>query len=73
MNTFGLSFVGRFVLFWSVLYQRFQCSCTVEPQSLGPTEKVWATEKSVQINEVSRVSTFRGLLHASVYALLCMY
>ena len=26
MNTFGLSFVGRFVLFQSVLYQRFHCS-----------------------------------------------
>ena len=31
-STFGLSFVGRFVLFWSVLYRRFQiflvCVCT---------------------------------------------
>ncbi len=24
-STFGLSFVGRFVLFWSVLYRRFHC------------------------------------------------
>ena len=26
MSTFGLSFVGRFVLFRSVLYRRFHCS-----------------------------------------------
>ena len=25
-STFGLSFVERFVLFWSVLYRRFHCS-----------------------------------------------
>ena len=25
MSTFGLSFVGKFVLFRSVLYQRFHC------------------------------------------------
>ena len=25
MSTFGLSFVGRFVLFRSVLYRRFHC------------------------------------------------
>ena len=25
MSTLGLSFVGKFVLFWSVLYRRFHC------------------------------------------------
>ena len=29
-STFGLSFVGRFVLFQSVLYQRFQCTANHE-------------------------------------------
>ena len=35
MSTFGLSFVGRFVLFQSVLYQRFYCRVAL-PSKIFP-------------------------------------
>ena len=34
--TFGLSFVGRFVLFQSVLYQRFHCNLGTYVSDLEP-------------------------------------
>ena len=45
MSTFGLSFVGRFDLFWSVLYQRFHCTL------------IW---HKVSLFFVERLSSFKG-------------
>ena len=52
-STFGLSFVGRFVLFWSVLYRRYHCITNFQsltesvnfyvdrPYFLQPSNRLW--------------------------------
>ena len=46
MNTFGLSFVGRFVLFRSVLYRKFLCITAVFRGDKHGLHRLTYTEKN---------------------------